>query len=334
MSDEPTPPTLEEIRRAQLTKRKTKAWEHAPRPAYHFDATVKVREHWEAFYVHLSELLDTFFLDNPMRDLLYELRRDGTTRTNAKVDEFLGTYDSTGSYSHAGSTAIKALPRVRKLLDEQYLEGVAINAVLALTYAWQVSAFRRGDQTGWYPNDHDIQFGCRGPSDIPGIVDRAGDAIFATFVRTLREFTPVCGFVTMAAFERSRTVEFDRDNGYFDTVPDREPFTAGYHWGLFIPNADVDTLGGHDHVAATAPVDEIIPVAPFDGSPGPGIAVRLTSKVSQLTDERLTEWREFLDPVIDMKPTTQVRPRLDRPVDVLDNDWSATPVFTNDADQD
>lgn len=53
--------------------------------------------------------------------------------------------------------------------------------------------------------------------------------------------------------------------------------------------------------------------------------MRLTTKISDITDERLEAWREFLDPVIDIKPPTEARSRLERPVDVLDRDWTTTP---------
>lgn len=321
----PKPPTAEEIA-ALMAKQKPRQWEKTgPRPAYYWHSTVKVSEYWEPFYRHLADTLESFFLDNPLRLLLATVARDGTGRRNAAIHEYLGAYDSNGHYEHAGSTVAKALPRVGKLLGGQYLQGVAAGGDSILLFGWSATALRKGDELGLYASDHDIQLECSGPADIPGMADRAGEAMFGSFVRTLGEFPPVAGYATMSGQDRSSNDGFDRDNGYIRTVAESEPFTAGYHWGLFVPNRDVETLGGRDRFTATAPVDEVVSVEPVDGSPSPGVAVRLTTKISAITDERLAEWREFLDPVIDIKPPSEARPRLERPVDVLDRDWSATP---------
>lgn len=322
--NEPTPPTAEEI--AALLAKQKRPWPTpTSRPTYYWYSTVKVREYWESFYRHLADALESYVLDNPLRQLHRTVARDRTGRRNAAIYEYLGAYDSTGHYEHAGSTVAKALPRVRKLLGDQYLNGVAAGGSSTLLFGWAVMVLRMGDEIGNYPSDHDIQFECSGPADIAGMPDRAAEAIFAMFVRTLGEFVPVAGYVSMAGRNAASNRRFDRDNGYFHTPAEHEPFTAGYHWGLYVPNDDVEILGGRDRFRADAPVDEVVDVEPVDGSPSPGLATRLTTKISSITDERLEEWREFLDPVIDIKPPTEARPRLERPVDVLDRDWSTNP---------
>lgn len=270
-NDEPRPPTPEQIAEL-LAKRKPRPWEKVRSTGlFHWHSTVKIREYWEPFYQHLAGSLDSYFLENPLSDLLLTVMRDGTAgRRNAAFEEFLGAFDSNGRYDHAGSTTEKALPRVRKLLGEQYLQGVASSgASRTRLYRWALSALRMGDSIGSYPSDHDVHFKFVGPGDVAGMADRAAEAMFAMFARTLCEFPPIAGYVTMAGKNAANSRGFEHDNGYVNTPADCDPFTAGYHWGLFVPNPDVEILGGHDRFTRDAPVDEIVDVEPTDGSPTP-----------------------------------------------------------------
>ncbi len=305
---------------------KTRPWhDHVETPRCFFEARVAVRQPWEDFYRRVDEAIEDLFLDNPLGDLFVTTMRDGTAgRRNAGSIASLGYWDSEGELVTLQLPSPTAPTKVRDYLRSQYSGGVtAGGSSNTRLFRWSVAASRRGDEIGWYPTDHSVDLSYDGPSEDRAYAARISEAMFAAFVDALTRFPPIAGWATMSTTQWNR--KFDHDNAYFHSPPDCAPFTAGYHWGLFIPNSDLDTLGGRDAVMATAPVEEVVSIETADGGSSPGVAVRLCRDVTEITDDLLARWRDYLDPVLDLADPSPPDPPASRPVDVLEQDWSPAP---------
>ena len=245
-----------------------------------------VREHYEPFYRRIDDRLEDYILDNELRRYFEVSMRDGSMgRRNAAFVTGAGVF--TPQFEDIRLPNPKAVGKIRKLLRTQWCDSVMCGGTSnTMVHNWMVNAGRRGDQIGSYPNDHDVSFSSGSLADDPAFVARTGDAVFAMFLTTLRTFPPIAGWVSMSGSKSNH--HFDHDNGFHNPPADPPPFTGGYHWAMFIPTPDIDTLGGLDTFTKSALVEEIVEIGDVDGAPSPGVAARLRRDI---TTDSLQAWR-------------------------------------------
>lgn len=286
-----------------------------------FEASVHVREHWEDWYQRVDANFDDFLLTNRLREFFETVMKDGTLGRKNKGRLTGVSYNEGGwpGLEQIRSADPAKITRVRDSIRNERAGTVVVGGFSRdNVYNWKVWARRRGDEIGWYPNDHVVEADWGGLPVSREFLARSGEVMFQMFLDALRRFPPFAGWLTLG--ER-RDWTFEHSNNFIHVPMDHEPFTGGYRWGLFIPNADIERLGGLDRLRQEAPVEDIVVIEPADGTPSPGIATRIRRDITTLTEDHVRAWKNYLLPVLDLQP-----PRLGsleaRPVDVLHEDWA------------
>jgi len=292
----------------------------SPATLVHFEAHVHVREHWEDWYKRVDANFDDFLLTNPLREFFETVMKDGTLGrknrgllTGVSFDEGWPKSKDIRSADPAKLTAVRDSVRNERV-DWVSIYGFSRDNV----YSWTVDVHRRGDEIGRYPNDHVVDVTWEGLPVSRELLARSGEVMFGMFIDALRRFPPFAGWLTLG--ERQDWA-FEHGNNFIHVPMDHEPFTAGYRWGLFIPNADIERLGGLDRLRNEAPVEDVIVVEPADGTASPGIATRIRRDITALSEDDVRAWKQYLLPVLDLKPPHRAFMQA-RPVDVLHEDWA------------
>jgi hypothetical protein len=156
------------------------------------------------------------------------------------------------------------------------------------------------------------------------------DAMFETFVATLNVSTPLTAWASWWGPE-GLNYHYEWLSGMAASHERGEAIVPGTRAILHLPPAAVGELGGVDAVRRDAPVLDVREI-PGQGDEA-GVAVRLCRLPDELTEERLTGWRSYLLPVLDLPSEDRVpsnwtnRPangwlsNQGKPLDILSSDF-------------
>lgn len=155
------------------------------------------------------------------------------------------------------------------------------------------------------------------------------DAMFEFFVLVSTIGAPLTARCSW--WSRGWNLEFERLTGMWEKHTLGQPTVPGYRTMLYLPPAAVIELGGAAAVSTNAPVADARRIDHVDGSIG--MAALLCRTPEELTVERLQEWRNYLEPVLDL-PEERYRPASwadrhpdgwlagkQRPLDILATDF-------------
>lgn len=143
------------------------------------------------------------------------------------------------------------------------------------------------------------------------------DALFELFTQLVSVREPL---MARSSWFREHEDEFayERMVDLSDKLDADRSIVPGTRWMLYLNPEAVMTLGGVERVWRDAPVLDISQISHGDRT---GVACRLCRLPEELTRERLSAWREFLHPVLDLPHDRKYVRELRRPTDILPTDF-------------